>query len=343
MSTYHNASQQPRPRQHLEAAGKLYPHAWRQVDEFRAGQGQGELPSWPEWCFLPLGGAYAIVSESLGVERLTPYMVGDVGRLAALAAWRVTQGIYRFDGALYEALVDTPVTGDLPCDVLYRLPEWCVYVETPGGRWLGEVLHGFFAHLEWDANDGHAELRLLLDAAGALIPIPIHLGSWGLREALCRMAERATINALGEGMAAPSSVSGRLLPHLEPLLSLLLYLCSTNAEIGDGSRQPGRPCPTKTKKGWRLFPAEQPASWNVGVRLGTALRAAYREAGEVAGGSHARPRPHIRRAHWHTYRIGKGRAESRLKWLPPIPVNVDDPGKMPATIRAVGWPNNSKA
>jgi len=51
-----------------------------------------------------------------------------------------------------------------------------------------------------------------------------------------------------------------------------------------------------------------------------------------------RPRAHIRRAHWHTYLVGAGRSERRLKWLPPIPVNVDDPESLPAVIRQVPAP-----
>ena len=87
-----------------------------------------------------------------------------MARLGALAAWRPTQGIYRFDSSLYNAVIDTPLTGDLPCEILHRMPEWCVYVETPGLRWLGAGLYGFFAHMEWDAGTGREELRLLLDS-----------------------------------------------------------------------------------------------------------------------------------------------------------------------------------
>lgn len=36
----------------------------------------------------------------------------------------------------------------------------------------------------------------------------------------------------------------------------------------------------------------------------------------------SRPRSHIRKAHWHTYRIGKGRMERKILWIPPITVNV---------------------
>ena len=59
-----------------------------------------------------------------------------------------------------------------------------------------------------------------------------------------------------------------------------------------------------------------------------------------------RLRPHIRRAHWHGFRTGAmKRADGtdipthqrqlNLRWLPPIPVNVQDVSELPAVIRKV--------
>lgn len=144
-----------RPLEHLRSAAQLYPAAWAQLDAFWAVR-RTELPDWPEWCFCPLAGSYAIVSGG-GDNRLALDIVGDVSRIGALAAWRQTKGIYRFDPVLAENLLTTKLSGDLPVELLYRLPEWCVYVETP------DHPHGFFAHLEHDSNTGRAELRFLFD------------------------------------------------------------------------------------------------------------------------------------------------------------------------------------
>ena len=54
-----------------------------------------------------------------------------------------------------------------------------------------------------------------------------------------------------------------------------------------------------------------------------------------------RPRAHVRRAHWHGFWTGPRdpeRAEERrfdLRWLPPIPVAVDDVNDLPVTVRPV--------
>ena len=53
-------------------------------------------------------------------------------------------------------------------------------------------------------------------------------------------------------------------------------------------------------------------------------------------GSHVSPRPHMRRAHWHTYLTGQGRTERKLLWIPPVVVCADrkDPNEdLPAVVR----------
>lgn len=335
-----------RPCDHLVAVGKLNHAVWKQADFLRASHGKDGLPDWPEWCYLPIGGWLAIVSG--GSSNVSLQMAGNVGRLAALGTWRATQGIYRFDPTIYQAIINTPMDGDVPHEVLYHLPEWCIYVETHGMEWEGEALYGFFAHMECDANNGRPELRLLLDAAKGLIPIPLHLGPWTLNESITRMVNESNIHAKGVGVVArlPCSVVNNLRPVVEPLVSLLLYLCSQNAEIGDGKLVPTNPRAKRTKNGWRLFPPDKPTAWDVGVRVGSALRRANHTEGAGQGDSHTGPRPHIRRAHWHGFRSGAMKradgseipvAERKfaLRWLPPIPVNVEDLADLPATIRPV--------
>lgn len=300
-----------------------------------------------------MAAAIAIVANEMRIDTrilaiTDPNSIAHAGHLAALAAWRVTQGIYRFDKELYAALRETPVLGDIPHNVLYRLPEWCVYVETHGIE-SGRQLHGVFVHLEHDVNTGRPELRLVLDTETELVNLILHLGPWPLREALSRMLQTGAENATSFGFddefaALKSSVPGGMANALqlivEPLVSMLLYLCSQNAEIGDGSRRPTNPVPSKVKTGKRLFAPGHATTWDVGVRLGAALRRADDAAGAngLTEDTHARPRPHIRRAHWHGFWNGPMESKSRtysVKWLPPIPVNVVDVGDLPATVRAV--------
>ncbi|MFG5410339.1 hypothetical protein ABXN37_22405, partial [Piscinibacter sakaiensis] len=115
-----------RARMILDAVGRAYPTAWTAGDHFRSQRGPGF--DWPDWCYLPLAGAYAVVSGG-GDNRVPLLSSHHVGILGAMMAWRMGQQIMRFDPALYRPLAETPISGDLPTALLYRLPVWCVYIE----------------------------------------------------------------------------------------------------------------------------------------------------------------------------------------------------------------------
>lgn len=324
-----------RPKTFLAAYGRKYPDAWKQADMFRAVRGQG-LPGWPPWCFLPMAAWYNIVSSALHANPLPLDKIGDVGILNALGTWRVTQGIYRFDPTLYDAVYATPLDKELPCDILYRMPEWCVYVETPGAEWLGIKLYGFFALLEYDVNESRSELRFVFDTDQGSYSTPLHLGSWTLKEAYQRMIDISIRN--GAPAREFGDLAGEMSSNLYPFVSLVIYLCSDDAFEGLPAR-PQRPRPQKTRNGIRMFAPDNHKVWDIGIRMGQAIRTAadaakQQPAGET-GGTHAAPRPHIRRAHWHLYRVGVKREETRVRWLFPIPVNVKSHDELPAVIRPV--------
>lgn len=111
---------------------------------------------------------------------------------------------------------------------------------------------------------------------------------------------------------------------------------------------PSNPAPRRSGAGsWMLHPASGPTEWDVGTRIGAALRTAYQreQLGGTAAPTGRHVRPHVRRAHWHTILLGPRLrdgelvpAEKRqrdLRWMPPIAVNVDDLDALPATIRPV--------
>lgn len=102
---------------------------------------------------------------------------------------------------------------------------------------------------------------------------------------------------------------------------MLLYLCS--ADPGLTRRHvPGQP-------GKRPSGGAATEVWLSGYRIGAALRQARLEH-EHKGPSDGTGRsvtPHLRRAHFHSYWVGsRSDPDARhleLRWLPPIPVNVD--------------------
>lgn len=313
-----------RPVEHLKAAGQHYPRAWKLIDVFREGRGK-DLPKWPAWCFLPMSAWYAIVSEDSGGIAVPLNQVQDIGRLGALGTWRYSQGIYRFDQTIFDQLWNTGISGDLPGDVLLRLPEWCIYIETPGKKYLDDVLYGFFVHLEWDATDHRHELRLLLDMENYLLPQPIHIGDWPLSKAIERMINESTRHIpTGTMIPLPNQDQYQAWQNiLAPIMNLILYLCSDEPDFGP-SKRPERAKTKRTKKGWKLFPAQKPIVWNIGERIGKQIR--EYDATQNPESTVRTVRPHLRRAHWHGYWTGPKDGPQRFKyhWIPPLLVGENN-------------------
>ncbi len=333
---------------HVQHIGRDVPGCWKHIDHLLTVRGKGG-PDWPDWCFIPISGTLAVVKEVLPGR--PAHQIYFPAMLAGLAAWRVTKGLYVFDETVLDSLWDTPIE-KIPSEFFYRLPEWCVYIPTPGKSFDGKTLTGFFVHLESDANTGRPELRFLLDMEDEqgnprLIPLLIHLDQPTLDEGLRAVMEEAAKRARQVGVSASQAKlmaqgiqdQKKLLPSL---ISLTLYLCSENAEIrsptGD-SRLPARPKPKKTKQGERFFEGERMTRWDCGWRIGHALRRALdtveNKSSEGETGRQS-PRPHIRRAHYHHFWMGSGERRTLvLKWVHPILVNVRADEDLPAVVRTV--------
>ena len=347
-----NRSKTCRPREILRAVTALYPDAWKHYDKARADRGT-TLPNWPEWCYCPMAMAYAIVSGGAREEHIPENPI-HISILAALAAWRMGQTIYRFDQDLAENLVKTKIHR-LPTEILYRLPQWGVYIETGGLKLTGDIATtpGFFAHLEWDANTGHPELRLLIDNGGPnlldLLPIPIHINHTNLEAAIQATIDEARRNLIYHGQ---SMLTGQLdaadpetvARYAAPYISMLLYLCSTSPDTD--RPLPKNPKPKKTRRrGWRVFPAQAPQRIHVGVRIGATIRGTNTgqhdqdstDGDSHHGGRRKSPIPHVRSAHWHLYWKTGARDGDRtpvIHWVAPVLV-APDRGKMDSVIRKV--------
>lgn len=323
------------PEQMLRQASAEYPGAWQFLANCRRDMGTPSLPDvWPDWCYCPMASAHAWVYRDLigdpsrppDISQLSPLewtaRMSAVQRISALAAWRMGKGIYRFDPSLASALIATPLEGRIPVELLYRLPEWCVYIEAPA-EWPGEF-PGFFAHLEYDANTGRSELRLLF-ADDEATAIPLHMQGETIQEMvdgyLAESQRQSEI--LGQAVPVPEGAAAMLVEHLRlaDCLNLILYLCNSEAEYS-GSERPRNPVPVKTRRGPQLFPSEKVRIWELGESIGEQLRRA--ESGQREGEARSAPSPHLRRAHWHSYWVGKGRSEIRVRWLHPIMVGYKE-------------------
>lgn len=332
----------------LRRVMRAFPRAGRQCDLLRAARLEPDSGiTWPDWCFLPMSAATAIVTQGrdLDFQRVSLAEAGWLYMLSPVLAWRVSQDIVRFDADVYSALTATPLADDAP-DILFRqLPAWCMYIELED-----DVYHGFFVHLEFDARTQEEELRLLFlphDPDGIPMPHIIHLGYGSIKEGHAAFLRQSRHNfkdypdaqeafaKLEADLASTDKDVVAALSKTEKLvtdaLSLTLYLCSTAPEwSGTAGECPSKPSAKKVKGGWRLFPPDQPRIWNVGTETGIKIRAAR---AAHSGGERQGTRPHIRRAHWHTYWTGRRvwkegenpiPQSPKINWLAPIAVALKE-------------------
>ncbi|WP_153306512.1 hypothetical protein [Desulfogranum japonicum] len=260
------AEEMIRPREHLRVLSQKYPDAWKRYDMIREGM-KNDLPV---WCYCTVAAARSIACEDDSPQHLGGE--ADIPLLAALASWRLTQTIYRFDPTLIKELGSTSIE-TVPTDVLFNMPEWCIYIESPRLTWMGNRLAGFFCHLDWDAERDSKVLRLLFDYAGAnpgiLVPHQVVLGHQTLGEVIAAVLDetKQQMTRLSQARldkSIPEQLAEVMRLGLEPALSMITYLCSGKAKIGAGQR--GYPTAYKTKKGYKFFPPDHPVVITVGSR-----------------------------------------------------------------------------
>lgn len=324
-----------RPNMHLWRFEKQYPSAYRQMDHFRSAKASPGFGDWPDWCYLPVAAAYAVVSGG-GNNRLFASAMGDVAVLSSLAAWRTGKSIYRFDDILFKSLIETPVQ-KVPVDILYRLPEWGLYIETPGVEFGGEPLHGFFCHLEHDFNNQRPELRLLLDAGESLLSFPLHMTAntveemfAGMLKESIRQQEKWDFSVIDEvGVDPIISLHARL-------ISLVLYLCSESPDFKDDYK-PKRAKIIKRNANVSTVIPKNPEIREVGFTIGKSIRKALESSGHSGNQTGRSVGAHIRDAHWHSFWSGPrdGDRKINIKWLPPIPVATDKGEVHTTTVKKV--------
>jgi len=332
--------------------GKSYPDCWKKVElaakymrEGMEGKAQVNIP---DFVHIPMVIWNAFLfqgDQGLAFRKKESHAVNTMLMVSALGSWRLTQGIYRFDFDLGQSLIDTPWQGKIAWEQLMQLPEWCIYIEDPGYTATEDKklfvfetatqVHGYFVQLDCDLFQNIPMLRIVVHLGKSFMPVCIPLGDWTLNEAMEKFETiqheqmMGTYSRLIEDYHTESSNTRRV---MERVLSLTYYICSQYAELGNGSQKPKRAQPVKTKKGMTYFPPDKPKVWDVGAKLGRALRAAkereqqeQREYEQSGDKLRNRPRPHIRRAHWHTFLSGPRTEQQKrmVKWIPPTGVNLD--------------------
>lgn len=306
--------------------------------------------SWPGHCWLPatLVTPGLVADLSLEVRDMAADLcLPPVSQLVGLAAWRNAPLVVRFDDDIAGALIDTPLQGEIPVDLLRRLPAPSLFLDMP---WLGEGC-GTWVSMDSSHHNGGVgvedqdELILTtIDATGMAMVDYLRLDQTSVEASLA--ASRRDINATLVSLADQDKADagcreryGRSLAQLlAEVASLLLYLCSDEPDTARLALDR-----TITPRSTVAASAVAMTVLDVGVRLGAVLRAgndtlvhpttADDVEADGTGRAVRRPVAHMRRAHWHTYWTGP-RSDpalrvAKLRWVHMIQVGAD----MPVTVR----------
>jgi hypothetical protein len=306
------------PMRHLKTVMNTYPgmSSWAKFCLER--KGIDDFPDWPNWCFLP-SWCWAALAYRQNEHMSVSELFEEGGFLSVIGAWRYSQGIYRMDADLLSALTETDMAENLPSELFQRMPEWSIYVETPGLPWGGSPINGFWASVDLDFKTQDKYLWFVLNADRGLLPFCIELGVQSVDELMRKAMEMMSgeLNSQCSNFAEGSV--RRNFQELRSLISIVLYLCSSEPDI-DPARMPNsttRELPfRKGKKGKYLFTPDKPRVFRVGGTLGGKLRGAAVQA------SRKTVKTHLRRAHWHGFWKGPRSGERTFfyRWIAPLVV-----------------------
>lgn len=288
-----------------------------------------------------------------GVDPNSVFVAYSAAAIQGIAAWRTTRLRFEFDHDLYDALAATPLTGTPPTQIFQHLPARAFFLARRGGVAMdahGTVGHGFLVSV-FDDRLMMMPLTGNSISAGKLV---IRFGQDSVEAAMAGICRDSLESSIRVIRAHPNGTDDekeravnqfvRGFPRHEKqlrdtwcgALSALMYLCTEEPDV-DGRTPPSLQA---TRMGSRIrFPSPaHETQVNVGVRLGAVFR---KQPGPASNGAAGRGSgvplpPHIRRAHWHTYWVGKrGEQKPELKWLSPILVNAGSKEQLVETVHSV--------
>ena len=339
------------PDRWIREVNRRYPNLWTDLrkayeapgDILRMkSSGMDMLKNVPDWCVMPTLFPFMLLTDRYGELFYITHME-EIMTLGTTYIWRCSKGVYRFAPEIYRALISQPITGNVPMDCLHHLPEWAVYIETPGLVYERHPMYGFIAHLDFNLYSRNTDLQFALFLEGKSEPkmLAIPFGDGTVLDAMARVDQ---VDDMFLNPNHPNRYIGGRDEYkvtLTAMLQLLLYLCSDEPDMPEIEH----PVKRKTLSG-RVRAPEEPRVWDVGVRISNVIRryressVSYRYDDSTELGSHASPRPHVRSAHWHTYWTGPRQAvfperKPIVKWIPPIPIGMDWKREMPTVVKQV--------
>lgn len=330
------------PMKALRRIKVLFPHVFEMIDMVVESREKEVRDKWDHGVvYGPVALTRAAKEEVSGEEDIVQQAPLELALITALAGWRKAKTLYDFAPELSEEIIKAAQRTDLtmPVDAL-SLPYWCIYIRPNVPEW---DIDGFFVYydefIDKETGRHFQEIRFTaLDKSGRPGPTPYLIINpeddeisiqdclGNNHKTLDEIDLRENLAMAGQTMRFPVDELHATIDKLEErtaqLLSFVLYLSAVNADVKKDAKHVFR----RTKK-VRDIPREVEylhVGEEAAVRIRD-LRQSAAKQGESLGGHHRSPAAHIRRAHWHTFRIGEGRKKTRVKWLAPMLINPSAP------------------
>lgn len=317
------------PQKLLNYTAQQFPGIFRELDEAQAASDLPVLAS--AYVSNTLGGKYKVPTAK-AQEEIVP-------RVHALAAWAKNKSIYDFDANIAEELIDSfDSAADLPVEAFDAMPYDGVYIS------VRNTPIAFFATKDREftpTRDAVPSIKFYIPAQQR----SLHLTLRRATLERCMRADYMELMRATEEIYKKEYEANKIV--LEHCLSLLLYLCSQNAEIEYISPAPEKTDAKKEKAEATSQPIKKVKSRTaqVGYRIGQAIRYHKQEearerkkSGSTHTGTRTKVAAHVRRGHYHHFWQGSRKDGTRkliLKWVAPIFVNAGNADNMLPTIHRI--------
>lgn len=301
-----------------------------------------------------------VESDKSGDEKT--HQIVNLGLLLVLYMWRLGKGVYRLHPEMQDALSKMDIKDPLDMKSLLNLPDWCPYIHLPTPVHIHTKSHdttchgGFVLHVNNPMLIDNNQIFIMLDLSlndkeyklfNTSFMLEDNTSIYDMVRNSFYRAEKQTDDLYGPGekrerVSLQETGAYQLMSAVNLLLQAALYIGSVNSDVQrpDQSRNHVLPKARRIKGKTRWFAAKKVDEWQVGWRIGSLLTSydkQIREYDQQPSQGRARPRPHIRKAHWHVYWQGKrnGKQQQKLRWLQPMLINGNTAEDVVTTIRDV--------
>lgn len=326
-----------------------------------AGAKSPDYAMWGKECYIPRGLVAAVLLETfrgfvvaldfpfseacarMNREKFARLSSFTAYQLAQFAPWQVCPVVLKFDPLLVNMLADTEATQKIPREILKQLPYWSVCVELPGITAEDRRIDYLMLSINHDQyKDPQGDPGGLLK----LVATPFGELKGATELSMTYPLEYATLSETQEvrrQQMPPDAPEPAILDRVGRLSTRILTLAVQTA-LYIASRKPDYDADAAVKTlGRHAVESRQkpaadklPHEFTVGQKLSATLRQWEKHHGAMyVTGTERTVSPHWRKAHWHTYRCGKGRAEVISHFLPPIPINLAVADQLPVMERNV--------